>query len=278
MNRLEAHATADLVQARLLGAIFSHSLRGEVALKGGFAMRVMAGSTRYTKDIDLAASPAFPARAVQSCICKAVGDLRNSGLVSNLSLTAPKQTDTTQRWKIQGTVGSQEIHLTVEVSRRDRIDASDLKTANYQPMPGSGLGSVAVACVSLPSLAAAKVDCLANPVREAPRDIYDLFLLIKMDVVPSPDALKAYGHGRLVQMRDMMWSKIEKMDYEEARAKLLGFLPADKAVELTEAVWDEMRLVVEERVRGWIDDALMHLDGGFENRESEHEELAQVPA
>lgn len=254
MNRLAEHTTRDLVQARLLGALFSNSVRGEVALKGGFAMRVMAASTRYTKDIDLAASPTIPLRTVQSCVRKAIAGLAASGLVQGLEVSEPKQTDTTQRWKIAGKVGGSVMHLTVEVSRRSEAEATDVHMARYVPMPG--LGAVPIACIGLPSLSAAKVDCLANPKREAPRDVYDLFLLIKMDVRPSPEAIKAYGRAKLAEIRDTLWGKLEKMDYDVARQELLGFLPPETAAKITPDVWDEMRLEVEDKVCGWINEAL----------------------
>lgn len=250
MSGLDPHTARDLVQCRLLGAIFSHSLRNEVTLKGGFAMRVMAGSVRYTKDLDLESYSSVPLKLVQACIRKAVNDLRSSGLVADLAMSEPKQTETTQRWKIGGRVGDQDIHLTVEVSRRNAEPQGGVERTMYSS--GHGLGSIPVSCIALPSLAAAKVDCLLNPNREAPRDLYDLFLLIRMDVSPRPETIAAYGRERLAEMRDNLWSKIEKMDFEVARQSLLGFLPPEKASALTQEVWDEMRLVVDEKVREWL--------------------------
>jgi len=274
MSCLDPHTARDLVQCRLLGAIFSHSLRNEVVLKGGFAMRVMAGSVRYTKDLDLESYSSVPMKLVQNCIRKAIGDLRGSGLIADLTMTEPKQTETTQRWKIGGRVGDQDIHLTVEVSRRGAEPPEQIERTTYDS--GDGLGPVPVACIALPSISAAKVDCLLNPNREAPRDIYDLFLLIKMDIRPSPKAIAEYGRDRLVEMRESLWAKLEKMDYEIARQSLLGFLPSEAAQSLTPEVWDEMRLVVDDKIREWLDEAINGDQGPPEETDRQNAELAQI--
>jgi len=262
----------DMVQSRLLGAIFTNSLRGELVLKGGFAMRVMANSHRFTKDIDLAASPAIPLRVVQNCIRKAIAEIKGVGLLQNLSVSEPKQTDTTQRWKIGGRVGDHDLNLTIEVSRRNTVD-QDLNNTSYET-PGAGYGPVPIACIGLPSLASAKLDCLANPRREAPRDIYDLYLLIKMDVRPTPEAIASYGEEKLAEIRDMIWHKLEKMDYETCRTQLAGFLPSEVAVKLTPEVWDEMRLTVGTEIVNWVEGHIGKDPAG--NKGEDNERMAGI--
>lgn len=266
MSGLDSHTARDFVQSRLLAAIFSHSLRNEVALKGGFAMRVLAGSVRYTKDLDLESCGSVPLKVIQSCIRKAVGDIKSTGFISDLTVSEPKQTETTQRWKIGGRVGDQDVRLTVEVSRRNQEHQAQVQQVEHDA--GYGLGTALISCISLPSIAASKVDCLMNPNREAPRDIYDLYLLIKMDIRPSPEAIANYGVDRLAAMRDALWAKLDKMDFEAAKQSLLGFLPPSASQALTAEVWDEMRLVVDDKVRGWLDDAMR---GGREAAEETDE-------
>lgn len=271
MNDMEMNVTRDIVQSRVLGAIFSNSVKNEIALKGGFAMRVMANSQRFTKDIDLAASPSLPLRAVQQCIRKSLTDLKGIGLVEDMKVTEPKQTETTQRWKIGGRVGDHEINLTIEISRRDEL-ANDIVKTEYQT-PASGIGPVPIACIGLPSLAAAKMDCLSNPNREAPRDIYDLYLLIKMDVRPTKELIAQFGEEKLAEIREMIWHKMDKMNYSVASERLLSFLPAEAASKITRDVWQEMRLVVGEELTKWANGDV----GGAppSAREQKNESVAQ---
>ena len=281
MARIEGHVARDLVQARLLGAIVSGTVRSEIALKGGLAMRILTGSMRYTQDIDLAASPSIPKKTVASCIERAVAELRSTGLVKGLELhEKSKQTDTTQRWTVKGVIGTHEVAIKVEVSRRQEVKADDVTKGSYSPAPG--LGAIGVNCVNLPSMAAGKFDCLQNPNREAPRDIYDLYILVTMDVRPTREALQAYGREKLAGLRDMVWAKLEKLDYERAKSELLPYLPPEIAARLDEARWDEIRYVVEDKVGQWIDDALA---GGEPARpcrdndeEDTHDRMAKIPA
>lgn len=250
----KGHIARDMVQARLLGLIFANSMKDELALKGGFAMRVLLGSSRYTKDIDLSASDAAPKEIVAKYITKAVNDLKSSGMVKDLILSDPKQTDTVQRWKIGGFVGSHALNLTIEVSRRSRAEMESLTKVSYKTGGGKS-GMADITCINLSSMAAAKFDCVKNPIREAPRDIYDLYMMIKSEVRPTLKAIQAYGAETLASMKTMIWDKMEKMDYEVVQQKLLPFLPDDVAKKLTSELWDEMRLVVCDHVVQWIEEA-----------------------
>lgn len=261
MNK-DPNVIRDLVQTRILGAIFSKAVKNEIALKGGFAMRVLTGSARYTKDIDLAASPSLPPSVIQGFIRKALTDIKNSGLIQNLVVTEPKQTDTTQKWKIGGNVGSHEVHFTIELSRRNEISSDFLETVAYK---GTSLGKhdIPLTCINLTKMVEAKFDCLKNPTREAPRDIYDLFLLINMNVKPTLEAIQAYGEHVLNDMKDYVWAKLDKMDYAVAQEKLLTFMPPEAAKLVTEEMWEGMRLKVGEKLQEWIAEA--QSSGAFEN-------------
>lgn len=270
----DPNVVRDMVQSRILGAIFSKSLKNEIALKGGFAMRVLTGSARYTKDIDLATSPSLPPSVIQGFIRKALADIKNTGLIQNLTVTEPKQTATTQRWKIGGLVNSQEVHFTIELSRRSDISAEFLETV---PFKGTSLGKtdIPLTCVNLTKMVEAKFDCVKNPTREAPRDIYDLYLLISMNVKPTREAILAYGEDVLKEMKEYVWDKLDKMDYSVAKEKLLTFMPPDVAKKVNEATWEEMRLKVGTAIEDWINEAQAAGNFGNNITENDNESVAE---
>lgn len=269
----DVNVVRDLVQARVLGAIFSNSMKDQIALKGGFAMRVLLGSSRYTKDIDLAASNELPMSVIQGFIRKSLDNVRQTGMIKDISISEPKQTETTMRWKIGGNVNGQELHFTIEISRRDKIEAEAIQKVTYRCSPGHR-GAVPIACINLSKMSEAKFDCLKNPTREAPRDIYDLYMLIKMDVRPSLEALKEYGEATLREMKLSIWSKLEKMDYANISQQLLPFLPAGAAKAITPDVWDEIRLVVGDKINAWI----LETEAGIDELEDEieNDRVAQI--
>lgn len=109
----------ELLQTRILAAIFSDTVKHEIVLKGGMAMRAALGSTRMTKDIDLGQSPDIPLTRLQSVMRGAIKKALSTNLLHDVVVSEPKQTDTVGRWKINGqTDGGSHVQLTVEVSRR----------------------------------------------------------------------------------------------------------------------------------------------------------------
>jgi predicted nucleotidyltransferase component of viral defense system len=246
----------DMVQCHLLQKLFSQSLKGKLALKGGMAMRVGAGSARYTKDIDLAADSRVPKEFVQRAIKLAIRDLSATHLVEDVVVSTPKQTDTTLRWKINGRVGASDIHLTVEVSRRDRLPENHVVAAKFIAPPSYNIPPVVCECFDATALAATKVGCLTSRTREAPRDIYDLFVLIKMQVYPPLEYLQRMPRAAVVDAVSNLWTTIQKMDFKTAETALTPFLSAVDASRFDAASWDGMRLAVGEHVEGWLTEAL----------------------
>src|SRR3546814_15560222 len=57
MGLSKQQAEREILQARLLSAIFLRSVRHELVMKGGMALRVTQGSLRMTTDIDFLTSP-----------------------------------------------------------------------------------------------------------------------------------------------------------------------------------------------------------------------------
>src|SRR3546814_921891 len=167
---LDPMAARELVQARLLGALFSRTMRRGSWRKGVSAMRILAHGVRYTKDIDLASPDTVPAAAVRASIRAAIADLRASGILADFKVSEPKQTDTTLRWKIGGAIGGTAINLTVEVSRRPGLPTDHVQTVTWKPPEAYGFGGIAVDSIDLQDLAVTKTAYLGARVREGTRD------------------------------------------------------------------------------------------------------------
>lgn len=246
----------EMVQAKLLGRIFAFALKGELALKGGMAMRVSTGSARLTKDIDLMASPAASIPRIEGRIKAALKELNASGLVRDLTISQPKRTETTLRWKIGGAVGDTTMNLTVEISRRSPLPEGHVRSVTWTPPADYNLTSILVDCLDPPMLAASKVGCLASPRREAVRDVFDLHLLIVNEARPPMEALRSFGCEVLQRAIDGLWDKLEKMDFQRVQSELLPFLEPGLASRIDAARWDEMLLLVGQRTEAWLREAL----------------------
>lgn len=241
--------TRDMVQARILARLFSQRVRG-IALKGGMAMRVAHGKwARATKDIDLDADQELPLPALQSLMRKAIATAAQDTALENVRITEPKQTETTSRWKIAGTDPrtGQVLNLTVEVSRRDAVSDNAVRQVCQGPT-----GDDWITVYKDEELAFKKVKALLSDMREAPRDIADLYLLIQADV-PAPVAqLRTFmAEGGELSLR-RMWSKIERMDQAMFRAEVLPSLPPTPDGQDLYRDWEEIRVTVGENIERWI--------------------------
>jgi predicted nucleotidyltransferase component of viral defense system len=244
----------EIVQARLLSRIFARTLKGELALKGGMALRISTGTSRLTKDIDLMSPPGT--NRVESHIKAAIADLKASGLMSGFVCTQPKNTDTTLRWKIGGRVGATMVNLTVEVSRRVPLPEGHVKTVSWAPPQHYGIAPMFIDCIDLPMLAATKLSCLLDDNREAPRDIFDLHLLVTLHVRPPVDVIRRFGQEHLEHGLRIMWDKLEKMDYKTVETELLPHLEPGLRSRMTPELWEEMRTTAGVAAEEWIKEAL----------------------
>ena len=254
----EDHVAREMLQGALVGSLFSGALARRLTVKGGLAMRAGFGTGRLTKDIDLDCDPDTGMDQVRNMVRKAIRESLSEDLVEGAVVTEPKMTETTMRWKIVGRVpgGESALHLTVELSRR-RPDAS--LEVEERVMEGSG-GTVARVYRG-DAMAWLKANAMLSPNRTAPRDLYDLAVLVEAGVEPPPEMLAGRGVDELERMAAEVWPKIEAMDWALAKTELVPFLTPESAALLTEERWEEMRLLVGTKVEGWVADGLSKARG-----------------
>ena len=254
-------AAREALQARILVELMGNALAKELVLKGGLAMRLVHGSERYTKDIDLDADPAFPKQRIQGIVRRSIAGAISSGLIDNAVVTDPKQTETTLRWKISGFYpGSTEpLHLTVEISRR-----APLVPLGVVEVAAPGFNSrTPIRAMSSKALAVSKVFALTALNRTEVRDLFDLDVLIRANVPDPSEALSEVpdAEARLATAREELWRKIEIMTYAQFQTNVVPTLPQAVAAAIDEATFEELRLKVGERVERWIQDAQAKLKG-----------------
>lgn len=258
----------EALQARLLVELMSGAMKRELVLKGGMAMRAVHGSTRYTKDIDLDADSHISVARVQGIVRNAIERALRSKLIVNPTVTHPKHSDTTLRWKIFGfqADGTTPMNLTVEVSRRqasqDLVHDHVVERPLSAPLAAAAGGidpeSVRVNVLDSQAIAVTKVMALTSRTRLAVRDLYDLHLLIAAEVA-SPAPLLASLEGaeaRLTEAMDELWPKLEGMTYDQFRSDVATYLPDSVANTITEDAYEDMRLTVGQAVESWLTDAL----------------------
>jgi predicted nucleotidyltransferase component of viral defense system len=157
-----------------------------IALKGGCNLRFYFDSVRYSEDIDLDV-----ATMAKPTLQRKVDQLLGSSLIlsplqaRHLSLaevSAPRQTETTQRWKlgVRFDETGEVVRTKIEFARRGAIEG-----ARIDPVPASftnahGLSPFLASHYPVERAIAQKIHALSESSEPQPRDIFDLNLLFPM--------------------------------------------------------------------------------------------------
>lgn len=257
MNQfMELAVAREALQSRLLVELMGNAMHKELVLKGGMAMRAVHGSVRYTKDIDLDADLKHSKERVRGIVKRSIERAVVSGLIANAKVSEPKQTETTLRWKIVGTQpgSNAPMNLTVEVSRRATMANGHIIEVPLPAAYAGGAADVKVQVLDAQTIAVTKVLALTDPNRLAPRDLFDLHVLIEAQV-DDPTHLFASlpnARERLPRAIAELWPKIEAMTYAQFRSDVVPSLPDNVAKAIDEDVFDDMRLKVGTSVERWL--------------------------
>ena len=226
--------------------------RAQFAIKGGCNLRFFFGSIRYSEDLDLDVSGSMPAYALKDRMSKILASVPltaalQSGGIRMASITTPKQTDTTQRWKLmlEADGHSMPLNTKIEFSRR----AFD-KTARVEPI-ASGIarehGLLVFVAPHYPVRAAIeqKVRALVGRAATQARDVFDLAVLFSIPVDSA---------GALDAVRNLVPAAIDlvaTMRYRDYVAQVVGYLVRDQAATYaTPEAWNAIQLDV---IRGLED-------------------------
>ena len=135
---------------------------------------------------------------------------------------------------------------------RDKILEKDVDEVEFSSNPSDINSSYKpIKVYNNSALAFRKTRALLCDARFAPRDIIDLYILIKAEVDPPIDDLKKW----LKEDPDALsrlWYKIDSMDEEQFKQEVLPSLPANTRSRDLYKNWDSIRLEVGMHLDDWI--------------------------
>lgn len=241
----------DEFQQRLLSALYKVAERGELILKGGVAMRVRAKSARYTRDIDLDHDPHRSLASLQHTVRRAIAMAAKGAGLRELTVSEPKQTQSVARWKLHAvTPEGAPIAVTIEVSRRKTPAKASSSGTPFQP-EDSRVPRTLVDVYVEPVLLVHKLQALLDPNRVAPRDLYDLDVLLTRGNEPSASDIAAISN-EYSDVAELIWRKLDLLNWREFRAEVNSALPEPERSRIGENEFDEMKLRVGERLAAWF--------------------------
>lgn len=244
---LSDRQAVELFHLQFVRLLCSGPDRDRFAIKGGCNLRFFFESIRYSEDIDLDVAR-LPVHALKEKVAKVLEGqplaltLRSRGLAVR-GFTAPKQTETTQRWKVAlGAEGrALELHTKIEFSRR-----STTEEARVEPVTASVLAEYQLMPVLAPHypLAAAlrqKVGALVGRRTVQARDVFDLAVLFAK-AGGKPDALR--------RVRAQLPEAIERtmgVSYADFKSQIVSYLKPEHQDEYgSRKAWDALQSLVVE--------------------------------
>lgn len=218
-------------------------------LKGGTNLRYFFASHRYSEDIDLDAVSIEPWR-LEETIDRALDSpamkmLLQSGGLAARDVTKPKQTNTTQRWKllIDANGGRTAVRTKIEFSHR----GSDPRRV-LDAVPNSVVAAYALRAPSLLHYTAdaaieQKVAALAERSTTQARDVFDLDLLLRahQDAIDAPGISPDPLHGAVTRLAELPLGAFQD--------QVLPFLdPQIAELYQGETSWNQMKSYVAGRL------------------------------
>jgi len=222
--------------------------RDRFGIRGGCNLRFFFESVRYSGDIDFDVA-GMPVHTLKEKVNRVLGGpalampLRSRG-ISIAAVTAPKQTETTQRWKVGLSTGAAlPLHTKLEFSRRPSTEGvvvepvSTAVLAEHQMMP------VLAPPYPLPAALRQKVGALVGRSTVQARDVFDLSVLL------------ASAGGRIDALRPMraqIPKAIERameVSYDEFKAQVASYLKPEHLDEYgSREAWEAMQGRVVEQL------------------------------
>lgn len=210
------------------------------ALKGGCNMRFYFKSIRYSEDMDIDIHTIN-----KDTLFKNVNQILNSNPfkqilqshgIDILGSSSPKQTPTTQRWKVtlKSKYTGLPLHTKIEFSRRDL----DVNTS-YELIDSSLLRQYSLAPImanhySMQTMFNQKIRALAGRSETQSRDIFDLYLLIESGNHFGID------EGTAHLLSDAK-SKAEGITFEDFKGQVIAYLPLEYQNQYDdELVWESI--------------------------------------
>ncbi len=220
-------------------------------LKGGCNLRFFLKSVRYSEDMD------FDVWKIESHKLRdAVGGILASRPFADIlqarrlgieRWSAPKQTETTQRWKMGLRTPDSPVALPtkIEFSRRGPGEGARFEPVDPALIRAYGLPPVMASHYGAEAAFAQKVEALVSRRETQARDVFDLNLLLDSGVSPPPEDPASAGRFEEAQ------AKALSIGFDVFKGQVLSFLaPEVRSQYDSKAVWDGIVLKVAQALAG----------------------------
>jgi len=234
--------------------------KGAFAIKGGCNLRFFFESVRYSEDIDFDVGDRVPVHVLKDKVAKLLRGpsltlaLRNRGLQITSS-SAPKQTETTQCWKVALTRdgGAAPLPTKIEFARREHSDEAVVEAVTPSVLQEHQSMTFLAPHYPLGPAIRQKVKALADRSEVQARDVFDLGAVL----IPRTGGQTGHLQSIGPQIKGAL-DRAMSLTYDDYVSQVVSYLHPDHRADLgTAESWDAFQLKVVE----YLDRALARRRG-----------------
>lgn len=221
------------------------------AVKGGVCLRLFHRSPRCSQDMDLDIGSTVRVETLQRAVdalLESRAFLASLGPhgITRLEATKPKQTQTTQRWKVALSVGGDlSLPAKIEFSRRHQRLAYSTGVPDRELLARYQTPPFAAQYYGAEEMAAQKILALASAARYAVRDLFDLHHLCRAEGIAWPRLANRVSPLDIERASD----KVGRFTYRDFTEQVLPYLPGTlMALFKDPAAFEQLRSEVEEKL------------------------------
>lgn len=218
------------------------------AVKGGCNLRFFFGSIRYSEDMDVdvavVAKDTLRRRVDRLLESPTVRAPLSAVGVEIVEASAPKQTETTQRWKVGLRAGgaADPIRTKVEFSRRKALAGTAFERISPEVSKEHGLPPFAANHYATARAIEQKVEALAGRAEPQARDVFDLNLLLGRSDAPTATGADAETRARAAE-------NALAISFAEYTAQVVAYLdPVQAEPYASREAWDTMQALIVEKL------------------------------
>lgn len=223
-----------------LGQLSRRIAQDLFALKGGVNLRFYFKSIRFSEDIDFdvykISLETLRGNVRNIFKSKAFIDTLRAARIEISQTSEPKQTNTTQRWKIMLSIEDQDRKLPtkIEFSRRDGLEGAVMEPVDQEILVKYKL--YPISCYHYPRIWAVrqKIGALIGRAQTQARDIFDLSFLIHDKLDAGKYALSASDINRACE-------NALRLSFDDYQGQVVAYLmPEYQSLYGTEQEWNSM--------------------------------------
>ncbi len=198
------------------------------AVKGGICLRFFHRSPRLSEDMDVDITPAMPVKTLQTNVdAVLMGHALITALqphgVTAIESTKPKQTETTQRWKVGLLISGGRVSTCLEFSRRQDVAQAEKGVPNAEVLRHTYVAPFVVAYYGATDMVTQKILALSSMSRNAARDLFDLDHLWSHSA-PDETAIRQRLTPSILQAAK---EKVHRFKFTDFREQVIPYLPDD---------------------------------------------------